>query len=94
MRLIEVRASLDTLLGEEDRPVIPPRLAFGRTVHRVDDRLLHLRAIEDRIERRLALAGVLRHFAHELFLTRMGLGEHRGGEHQGEGDHRAGEARE
>jgi hypothetical protein len=33
-------------------------------------------------------------FAHEVRLAGMGLGMRHGGEHQGECDHRAGEARE
>ena len=60
---------LDALVGQEDRPVVLPRLRLGRTADRIEDALLHLRAVEQRVQRLRALAALARHLAYQFGLA-------------------------
>ncbi len=58
-------ATIDALLGDEDRPVIAPRLGFGRSRHRRDGAIADLRARQDRIDVGRIEAVLARRFADE-----------------------------
>jgi len=73
MREIKGNALINTLVGEEDRPIITPRLGLGRTAHGIENALLALGAIEQRIQHDRILAGVPRHLAHQRVLAGMCL---------------------